>query len=288
MSVLLEATEKSHVLVEALPWLRRYAGATIVVKIGGEPLADLEVRGPVARDIALLAQVGVRVVVVHGAGPQINRAMEEAGLTASFVDGLRVTDDATMDIVAREVLGATSTEMTRALAHEGLKPVALSGADGDLLRAVPASTSSGETLGRVGTIEAVAPAILSSLLDAGFTPVIASIAPDAEGTLLNVNADEVAGAVAGAIGATKLAYLTNVAGLYEDLGDSGSLISAISRGELAALLPNLSSGMVPKARSALAALEDGVGKVHFLDGRIPHVLLLEIFTDEGVGTQVTT
>lgn len=287
MSTVLEATEKSSVLIEALPWFRLYSGKTIVVKIGGDPLRDADVRASVVQDIALLTQVGVRVIVVHGAGPQITEAMENAGLRAAFIEGLRVTDDETMEIIARELLGSINMDLVLSLRQAGLRPVGLSGADGRVLEADVATTSSGENLGRVGSITSVAADVLGQLLDGGFIPVLASLAPTQEGTLLNVNADEVAGAVAGAVNAEKLAYLTNVDGLYENLGDGDSLISEISGTDLEAMLPRLSAGMVPKARSALHALNKGVRKVHLLDGRVPHVLLVEVFTDEGIGTQVT-
>lgn len=287
MSTVLEATEKSSVLIEALPWFRLYSGRTIVVKIGGDPLKDAGVRASVVQDIALLTQVGVRVIVVHGAGPQITEAMESAGLRAAFIEGLRVTDDETMEIIARELLGSINMDLVLSLRQAGLRPVGLSGADGGVLEAEVATTSTGENLGRVGSITSVGAGVLGQLLDGGFIPVLASLAPTQEGTLLNVNADEVAGAVAGAVDAEKLAYLTNVDGLYENLGDGDSLISEISGTDLEAMLPRLSAGMVPKARSALHALNKGVRKVHLLDGRVPHVLLVEVFTDEGIGTQVT-
>ena len=288
MTTAVEAREKSTVLIEALPWFRMYGGRTMVVKIGGQPLENAEVRDAVVEDIALLAQVGVRVIVVHGAGPQITQAMERAGLEASFVDGLRVTDDQTMDIIARELLGSINMELVLAFKRAGLSAIGVSGSDGGVLEARVASTSSGRSLGRVGAIRSVRAGLLGHLLDGGFIPVLASLAPTEDGMLLNVNADEVAGAVAGAVQADKLAYLTNVDGLYEDLGDGDSLISEISHDELAAMLPRLASGMIPKARSALDALEKGVAKVHLLDGRVPHSLLVEIFTDEGIGTQVVT
>lgn len=286
MTTVLEAREKSEVLVEALPWLRAYSGKSVVVKIGGAPLQDPDARANVVQDLALLTQVGVRVVVVHGAGPQITEAMASAGLEASFVDGLRVTDDDTMDIIVRELLGTINTELVLALRRAGLLPVGLSGVDGAVLDATVATSPNGKDLGRVGSIRMVRADVLDHMLDGGFTPVVASLAPREDGTLLNVNADEVAAAIAAALGAEKLAFMTNVDGLYENLGDGNSLISEITGGDLRALLPRLSSGMVPKARSALSALDAGVRKVHLLDGRVPHALLVEIFTDEGIGTQV--
>jgi acetylglutamate kinase len=212
--------------------------------------------------------------------------MERQGLEASFVDGLRVTDDQTMEIIARELLGSINMQLVLALKNAGLSPIGLAGSDGGVLEADYAIASSGASLGRVGAIDHVRTDLLDHLLDGGFVPVLASLAPTKDGTMLNVNADEVAGAVAGSMRADKLAYLTNVDGLYEDLGDGDSLISEISQNELRGMLPKLAAGMIPKARSALDALERGVAKVHLLDGRVPHSLLVEIFTDEGIGTQV--
>jgi acetylglutamate kinase len=275
------AGEKAQILVEALPYIRTYRGQTVVVKIGGEALDDDALARVVAEDMALLALVGVRLVVVHGGGPQVSAAMSAAGIEPRFVDGLRVTDSAAIEIVGQILIGSINPKLVARLAAAGLAPVGLSGADASLLAARPV-----EGLGRVGEIVSVASDVLASLLADGYTPVIASVAPDATGELLNINADVAAGAVAGALGAAKLVYLTNVEGLYRDLGDSDSLVSEMKSAELAALLPQLSEGMRPKAASAVAALASGVQKVHILDGRVPHALLLEVFTDEGVGTQV--
>ena len=275
------AGAKAEILVEALPYIRTYRGQTVVVKIGGEALDDEALARIVAEDMALLALVGVRLVVVHGGGPQVSAAMSAAGIEPRFVDGLRVTDAAAIEIVGQILIGSINPKLVARLAAAGLSPVGLSGADASLLGARPV-----EALGRVGEVVSVASDVLESLLADGYTPVIASVAPDASGELLNVNADVAAGAVAGALGAAKLVYLTNVEGLYRDLGDSDSLVSEMKSSELAALLPSLSEGMRPKAASAVDALAGGVQKVHILDGRVPHALLLEVFTDEGVGTQV--
>ena len=275
------AGAKAAILVEALPYIRTYRGQTVVVKIGGEALDDESLARVVAEDMALLALVGVRLVVVHGGGPQVSAAMSAAGIEPRFVDGLRVTDAAAIEIVGQILIGSINPKLVARLAAAGLSPVGLSGADASLLGARPV-----EALGRVGEVVSVASDVLESLLADGYTPVIASVAPDANGQLLNVNADVAAGAVAGALGAAKLVYLTNVEGLYRDLGDSDSLVSEMKSTELAALLPSLSEGMRPKAASAVDALARGVQKVHILDGRVPHALLLEVFTDEGVGTQV--
>lgn len=275
------AGAKAQILVEALPYIRTYRGQTVVVKIGGEALDDERLARLVAEDMALLALVGVRLVVVHGGGPQVSAAMSAAGIEPRFVEGLRVTDSDAIEIVGQILIGSINPKLVARLASAGLAPVGLSGADASLLVADPL-----EGLGRVGQIVSVASDVLNSLLSDGYTPVIASVAPDAGGQLLNVNADVAAGAIAGALGAAKLVYLTNVEGLYRDLGDSDSLVSELKSAELTSLLPGLSEGMRPKAASAVDALASGVQKVHILDGRVPHALLLEVFTDEGVGTQV--
>lgn len=286
MNTMTEASDKAQVLIEALPYIRRYHGETVVVKIGGAALDDPALASVVAEDMALLNLVGLRVVVVHGGGPQVSAAMGEAGLTPRFVGGLRVTEPQAMEIVSRVLVGSINVNLVGRLHDAGLDAVGISGVDGGLIEAVPATGPEGEDLGRVGRVAGVRPKIITTLLDAGHTPVVASVAQGEDGGSLNVNADTVAGRVAGGIGAAKLVYLTNVEGLYRDLGDSGSLISEIKRDDLAAMLPGFGSGMRPKAASALDALDGGVQKVHILDGRVPHALLLEIFTPDGVGTQV--
>lgn len=279
---LAEAGRKAATLVEALPYIRGYRGSRVVVKIGGEALDDPDRGRTVAEDIALMALVGIDLVIVHGGGPQITRAMDAAGIESRFVDGLRITDPATIEIVSQVLTGSITPALVTRLNQAGARAVGLSGVDGALLRAEPLSPR----LGRVGRVTEVSQQILERLVADGYTPVVASLAPGPDGEPMNVNADEAAGAVAAALGASKLVYLTNVEGLYRDFGDAGSLTSEISSTDLEDLLPMLSAGMKPKAASAITALNSGVGKVHILDGRVPHALLLEVFTDEGIGTQV--
>ncbi|MDQ3939806.1 MAG: acetylglutamate kinase [Actinomycetota bacterium] len=286
MTAVAEASIKAAILVEALPYIRSYRGRTVVVKIGGAALDDRRLSRLVADDLALLALVGIRLVVVHGGGPQVSAAMTRLGLSPSFVDGLRVTDEASMDVVREVLVGSINPDLVTRLTRSGLKAVGLNGSDGGLVEAIRAVGPDGRDLGRVGEVEVVRPEIIDSLLAGGYTPVVASVAVDGDGAPLNVNADSVAGAVARVLGAAKLVYLTNVEGLYGDLGDQGSLISELKADELEAMLPSLSEGMRPKASSAVAALRGGVEKVHILDGRVEHALLLEVFTEEGVGTQV--
>lgn len=286
MDRLEEATSKATTLVEALPYIRSYRGQTVIVKIGGAALDDDRLATLVAEDLALMGLVGIRLVIVHGGGPQVSVAMTEAGIHPRFIGGLRVTDDASMEVVRRVLVGSINPDLVGRLCAAGLSAVGLSGGDGGLIRAARVGGPAGEDLGRVGRVEQVEAALLESLMDAGHTPVIASIAPDPGGIVLNVNADAVAGAVAGALGAAKLVYLTNVEGLYRDFGDAGSLVSELKRPELEEMAASLSEGMQPKAASAIGALMAGTKKVHILDGRVEHALLLEVFTDEGIGTQV--
>lgn len=280
------AGEKAKTLVEALPYIRSYRGRTVVVKVGGAALDDDRLARLVAEDLALMTLVGISVVIVHGGGPQVSEAMTAAGIQPRFIGGLRVTSDEAVEVVRRVLVGSINPDLVGRLSAAGLSAVGLSGADGGLIAASQTHGPGGEDLGRVGRVARVQAGLLHSLLEAGHTPVIASIAPGEDGQPLNVNADAVAGAVAGALQAAKLVYLTNVEGLYQDLGDFGSLISELKSDELRTMAAELSEGMRPKAASALEALDAGVGKVHILDGRVEHALLLEVFTDEGIGTQV--
>lgn len=281
-----EAAAKAGVLVEALPFMRAYRGRIVVVKIGGRALEDPALARVVAEDIALLSMVGLRVVVVHGGGPQISEAMNASGIERSFVGGLRVTDEPTMELVRRVLIGTINADLVARLANAGVAAVGVSAADGRVLVGVKKAGSNGEDLGRVGAVASVGTDLLHNLLEQDYVPVLSSVAVDNDGRPLNVNADEVASAVATALGAAKLVYLTNVEGLYSDLGTADSLMSEVKVDELAAMIDRLADGMKPKASSAVSALAGGVEKVHILDGRLHHALLLEIFTEEGIGTQV--
>lgn len=281
-----EATLKARTLIEALPYIRSYRNRVVVVKLGGEPLDDAALASQVAEDIALLSLVGLKVVVVHGGGPQISRAMQQRGIEPRFLGGLRVTDDESMELVQQVLIGEINSGLVRRLNAAGIAAVGMSGIDAGSMTAEKVAGPNGEDLGRVGRVVAVDPVYIRSILAGGFVPVVASIAPNVDGMALNVNADAAAASVATAVEAEKLVYVTNVEGLYRDFGDRDSLVSELKTDDLAALTPSLSSGMRPKAESALAALGAGVGKVHILDGRVEHALLLEIFTPEGIGTQV--
>ena len=277
------AQDKARVLREALPWITRWSGRTLVVKYGGNAMsraADLAF----AADVALLRAVGLRVVVVHGGGPQISALSSEMGLEAQFVDGRRVTDDATLRAVTMALLGDVSPRLVGLLQAAGAQATGVAGTDSDLVSVSPAPE-----LGYVGDVTDVDPTLLLTLLDNGMVPVVASLGRGAEGQTYNVNADAVAAALAVALDADKLIYLTNVAGLYEDFGTPDStLLSDVSIDRLRELLGQgaLNAGMVPKISGVVAALDGGVRQAHLLDGRVEHALLLEIFTDEGIGTMV--
>jgi acetylglutamate kinase len=283
------AQEKAAVLREALPWITRFHGGTIVVKYGGNAMVDGELKGSFAADIALLHFVGLRPVIVHGGGPQIDEVSHRLGLEPRFVGGLRVTDDDTMEVVRMVLLGQVNPELVSLVTGAGAPAVGVSGTDADLLRVDPARGPGGEDLGRVGEIREVDPTVIERLLDDGFVPVVATVGRDDRGRDHNVNADLAAGAVAVALRAEKLVYLTDVAGLYRDLGDEGSLLSEVPVGHLAGMLDagELHTGMRPKVASIVSALRQGVPQAHILDGRVLHAVLLEVFTDEGVGTMIT-
>ncbi len=284
-----QAQAKAAVLREALPWITRFHGHTVVVKYGGNAMVDDQLKRSFAGDVALLHVVGLRPVIVHGGGPQISRTAESMGLESRFVGGLRVTDGPMLDAVRMALLGRVNPEIVSLVEAAGAPAVGVAGTDAGLLRTRPAAGPDGEDLGYVGEIESVNARYLDQLLDDGFLPVVATVGRDADGHDRNVNADAVAGAVAAATGASKLLYLTDVPGLYRDLGDAGSLISETDAARLRDLLAGdgLHAGMRPKIASIVSALEDGVPQAHILDGRVLHAILLEIFTDEGVGTMIT-
>jgi acetylglutamate kinase len=271
--------------------LAEFAGATIVVKYGGHAMTSPELREGFAADMVALHRAGLRPVVVHGGGPQISAMLDRVGITSEFAGGLRVTSAEAMEIVRMVLIGQVGVDVVTEINKcGGPSAVSLSGADGKLLTAVrrPAYVDGLPVdIGQVGDAGAVDPAIVATLLDAGHIPVISTVAPDAHGVPHNLNADTAAAAVAIALGARKLIVLTDVAGLYADWPDTGSLISRLTADELAKLLPDLSAGMVPKMEACLRAVRGGVPAAHVVDGRVPHSTLLEIFTHDGFGTMVT-
>lgn len=274
----------ADVLVEALPYIRRFRGTTVVVKYGGNAMTEPELARRFAEDVVLLQSVGIRVVVVHGGGPQIGELMARLGKEPEFRDGLRVTDAETLDIARMVLVGRVNRDIVSAINVHGPLAVGLSGEDAGLIEADVRSPE----LGFVGDVRRVNPAILERLLAEDLIPVVSTIGSDLEGQAYNINADTVAGALGAALGAAKVIYLTDVPGLLRDVGDPDSLIHRIAAGELRRLVEEgvLSGGMIPKIAACLDALDAGVGAVHLLDGRIAHVLLLELFTDAGVGTMV--
>lgn len=282
------ASDKAAMLVEALPYIRRFAGQVVVVKYGGNALAgasDDDALALFAQDIVLMHQVGMRPVVVHGGGPQISDLMARLGKQAEFRNGLRVTDAETVDIVRMVLIGQVNPQLVSAINVHGPLAVGVSGEDAGLIRAVARDVD----LGFVGDVESINPTILRGLLDEEFIPVVATIGTDAGGQAYNINADTVAGAIAEALGAEKLVYLTDIEGLRRVVDDPGSLIRQTTADELDALMADgiIAGGMIPKVESCVKAVRGSVRRAHILDGRIPHVLLLEVFTDEGIGTMVT-
>jgi acetylglutamate kinase len=280
----LRPQEKAGVLAEALPYIRRFWGRVVVVKYGGSAMEDPALAQLFAQDVVLMRSVGMRPVVVHGGGPQIGDLMNRLGKQPEFREGLRVTDAETLDIARMVLVGKVNRDIVSEVNVHGPLAVGLSGEDAGL---ITASRRSPE-LGFVGDVDAVNASILERLLSEELIPVVATIGSDLEGQAYNINADTAAGAIAEALGAEKLVYLTNVEGLLKDVNDPGSVISQLSADELERMIEDgsLTEGMIPKAGSCVRAVHRGVGHAHILDGRVPHALLLEIFTSEGIGTMV--
>ncbi|MFP5377673.1 MAG: acetylglutamate kinase [Acidimicrobiia bacterium] len=277
--------DKAAVLAEALPYIRRFWGKVVVVKYGGNAIGDAAALAGFASDVALMRSVGMRTVVVHGGGPQIGDLMSRLGKVPEFREGLRVTDADTLDIARMVLVGKVNRDIVSAVNVHGPLAVGLSGEDAGLITAAARSPE----LGFVGDVAAVNPSIVQRLLAEDLIPVIATIGAGPDGQAYNINADTAAGAVAAALGAEKLVYLTDVEGLREDPADPSTLLSAVSTVDLERLVAGGSvvAGMVPKVRSCIAAVRGGVGHAHILDGRLPHALLLEFFTHEGIGTMVS-
>ncbi|MDN3358074.1 acetylglutamate kinase [Actinomadura sp. DC4] len=287
-----DALRKAATLIDALPWLQEFHGRTVVIKYGGHAMTDEALRPAFAQDVAFLRYAGLRPVIVHGGGPQINAQLDRLGIESSFKAGLRVTTPETMDVVRMVLVGQVSRDVVGLLNRHGPFGVGMSGEDARLFTAErkPAVVDGVSVdIGQVGEIVQVDAGSVRSLLDDGRIPVISSIARGGDGEVYNVNADTAAGALAVALQATKLVVLTDVDGLYADWppsGDPGDVIGRLTAAELETMLPGLSAGMVPKMEACLRAVRGGVPQAHVLDGRIPHSLLLEIFTDEGIGTMV--
>jgi len=283
------ASVKAQTLIESLPWLQNFHGKVVVVKFGGNAMVDQELQRAFAQDMAYLRWVGIKPVVVHGGGPQISARLAELGIESEFRAGFRVTTEESISVI-RDVLRIDISEKLADLIIEaGADAQVMSGEDGNLFRATKTTVDNeGNSidLGLVGEVTLVNPRIIFESIDQGKVPVVSTVAPDASGQLLNVNADLAASALAVALGAEKLMVLTDVPGLYSDWPNTDSLVSEITTTELEALLPTLESGMIPKMQACLAAVNGGVPRAHVIDGRVPHSILLEIFTKSGFGSMV--
>ena len=284
---------KAKVLIEALPYLRAFSGKTVVIKYGGKAMTEKGLKDAFAQDVVLMKYIGLNPVVVHGGGPQINVMMKRLGLEPTFIKGVRVTDAATMEIVEMVLGGIINKEIVTLINRHGGRAVGLTGKDGGLIRAKKMKGAEGSSggdepidMGLVGEVEAVDPQLIRNLEQDRFIPVIAPIGADPEGRTYNINADWVAGAVAASLKAEKLLLLTDVKGIMDE---HGKLLPTLSRKDAARLIKQdvIKEGMLPKVKAALAAVEGGVTKAHVIDGRMPHALLLEIFTDKGIGTEIT-
>jgi len=283
------ATAKAGTLIEALPWLDRFHGETVVIKYGGHAMTAEELRAGFAQDLVFLKHAGLRPVVVHGGGPQVTGHLDRLGIESVFTAGLRVTTEETIDVVRMVLNGKVNKDIVGLINRNGPYAVGLSGEDANLFtaeRKLAAVDGELVDIGLVGEITDVDPSMVRALLDNGRIPVISSVARSADGAVYNVNADTAAAALAVALGAAKLVVLTDVEGLYRDWPNSDEVISQLDADDLEKLLPALSAGMIPKMEACLTAVRGGVPHAHVLDGRLSHAILLEIFTDSGIGTMV--
>ena len=281
-----EVLKKAEVLIEALPYIQKFNRKIIVVKYGGSAMSNEELQKNVIKDVTLLKLVGFKPIIVHGGGKEISRWVGKVGKEAQFVNGLRVTDEETMEI-AEMVLGKVNKSLVSMVQELGVRAVGISGKDGGLLN-VEKKYADGQDIGFVGNVREVNPKILYDLLEKDFLPIVAPIGLDDEFQTYNINADDAACAIAKAVGADKLVFLTDIEGLYKDINDKASFISRITASDADALIEGgiIGGGMLPKLGNCTSAIKNGVNRVHILDGRIPHCLLLEIFTNSGVGTAI--
>lgn len=292
----ISALEKAEILVEALPYIKKFSGKTVVIKYGGNAMLDDSLKRAVLTDITLMKFVGINPVVVHGGGPEISAMLKKVGKRSEFVQGLRVTDAETMEITEMVLAGKLNKEIVTMLSGLGAKAVGISGKDGGLLTAAKKQMAVTDDqgheeeidLGFVGEVTGVNPEIIETLVTKSYIPVIAPVGAGEDGESYNINADYAAGAIAGALRADKLVLLTDVEGIYADYEDKDSLISTVRTSEVDGLISSgvISGGMIPKVECCVHAISSGVRQVHIIDGRVPHSILLEIFTDEGIGTMV--
>jgi acetylglutamate kinase len=272
-------------LLEALPYIREFHGKTVVIKYGGAAMTDAVLKEEFARDVVLLKYVGMNPVIVHGGGPEITSYMERLNLPVEFVEGLRVSDEATVEVAKMVLVGKVNKDIVLLINRHGQPAVGLCGDDGLLFRAARQQSPSGQDIGFVGRIERVDVGVLNHVAQ-DYVPVIASVGADRDGHSYNINADEAAGAVASALGAYKIMFLTDVPGWLRDPSDQGSVVSETTAAEVQAALPAVTGGMRPKLAACLEAIHGGVSYAHIVDGRVPHSLLLELFTDAGQGTRI--
>ena len=279
---------KAQVLMEALPYIQRFHDATVVIKYGGHAMIDPKLKTQVMQDIVLMESVGIKPVIVHGGGPEITSLMDRVGLAAQFIDGQRVTDAETVDIAEMVLAGKLNGEIVSRLNQLGGRAVGLSGKDANMIVARKLMVEGGRDLGYVGEVDAIDPEVIRLLDSKNFTPVISPIGVDREGQTYNINADTVAAEIAIALKATKLILLTDIRGICRDPRDVSTLIHRVRGDEVEGLIEDgtVRGGMIPKVRACAAALSAGVGSVHILDGRLPHSLLIEMFTDMGIGTMI--
>ena len=284
---MISVINKASILTEALPYIQKFSGITVVIKYGGAALVNEEIKKTVMADIALMKYVGFKPVVVHGGGKDINKALEAVGIEPKFIDGLRVTDEATMEIVQQVLAGKINKNITSELCQHGINAVGICGKDAGFMQ-VKKAHPNGLDLGLVGDVTEVKTDLINTLINKDFVPVISSIGVDEYGNSYNVNADYAAVAVAGALKAQKLVFITDVAGIMEDVNDPDSVISVIKVDEVQEKIDSgiISGGMIPKVQCCMAGVEAGVNNVHILDGRIAHCLILEIFTNKGIGTLI--
>lgn len=277
----------ADVLIQALPYIRQYSGKTIVVKYGGNAMIDESLKAAVMQDVVLMRYVGINPILVHGGGPEISDAMQKMGKEPHFVGGLRVTDAETMEIVEMVLAGKTNKNIVAHLNQQGGNAVGLSGKDGNLIIAEKETTKG--DIGFVGRVVQINPALIHTLADAGYIPVISSVALGRSGESYNVNADTVAGELAASLKASKLIMMTDVDGIYQDFNDRDSLVSQMTAKDARQMIVDghVDKGMIPKVEACVTALAGGVEKAHIIDGRLPHSLLIEVFTDQGIGTMVS-
>lgn len=278
---------KAEILTEALPYIKKFSGITVVIKYGGAALVNEEIKSTIIKDIALMKFVGFKPVVVHGGGKDINKALERVGIEPQFKDGLRVTDEETMEVVQEVLVGKVNKSLVTELCLQGINAVGVCGKDSGFMK-VKKATPNGLDLGLVGEVTEVDTTLINTLLDNDFVPVISTVGVDEEGNSYNVNADYAAVAVAGALNAEKLVFITDVAGVMRDVNDPNSVISTTNTAEINELIADgtIAGGMIPKVQCCLAGVNVGVKNVHILDGRIAHCLILEIFTNKGIGTLI--